>query len=239
MGELHLEVLTHRMIREFNVAANIGKPQVAYRETIAATVRDQETLDRQLGGKRQYAQASLLLRPLQQGQGLQVDVSALTHVPPTFIEACRVGALSALSSGVLGGFPVTDVCCDVVDVSFDEKDSTEIAFKMVVTSAIRRMLRQANPMILEPEMEVEVVSPEEYTGSIISDIQSRNGKITKMESRVDGQVLTALVPLRTMFGYLTALRSASQGRASYSMQFHTYNAAPKEIQQKFAPQVHV
>ncbi|PIE01526.1 MAG: elongation factor G [Acidobacteria bacterium] len=238
MGELHLEVLTTRMLKEFKVAANVGKPQVAYRETVQALGTGEETFDRVIANKRQFASVSLELAPLERGAGLKIDLSeVMTDLPKEFVAAIEEGIELGLQGGVLSGVEVIDLQVRLTELDYDPVESTEVAFKVAATSALRKALRNASPVILEPRMQVEVVTPEDYMGGVVSDLQTRKGKILNMTARQDAQILSADVPLREMFGYSTALRSVSQGRASYSMQFSHYGIAPKEIQEKFAPKV--
>ena len=238
MGELHLEVLTTRMLREFKVAANVGKPQVAYRETIQSTGFGEDTFDRIIAGKRQFASIALELAPLDRGKGFEIDLQfAGAEISRDCLAAIREGIELGLQAGVLAGVEVIDLAIQLKDLDFDPVESTEVAFKIASTSALRKALRNAHPVILEPQMKVEVVTPEDYMGGVVSDLQARKGKILNMTARLDAQVVSVDVSLRQMFGYSTALRSVSQGRASYSMQFSHYGIAPKEIQEKFAPKV--
>jgi elongation factor G len=238
MGELHLDVLTTRMLKEFKVAANVGKPQVAYRETILTEGRGQDHFDRIIANKRQFAEVGLVLTPLERGEGIEIDLSVSENeIPQACLSAIREGIDMGLKAGVLAGSEVIDVRVRMDSYEFDPIESTDVALKVAATSALRKALRAAKPVILEPSMQVEVVTPEDYMGSVVSDLQTRKGKILNMTARQDAQVLSADVPLRELFGYSTALRSVTQGRASYSMQFSHYGIAPKEIQEKYAPKV--
>ena len=238
MGELHLEVLTDRMLKEFKVAANVGKPQVAYRETVQVPSRGSDQFDRVIANKRQFAGVSLDLEPLSRGTGIQIDTSSVqTDLPGEFLLAIREGVEIGLKAGVLTGSEVIDIKVIISAVDFEPTESTEVAFKVAATSALRKALRGAHPVILEPCMQVEVVTPEDYMGSVVGDLQTRKGRILNMTARQDAQVISADVPLREMFGYSTALRSVTQGRASYSMQFSHYGIASKQIQEKYAPKV--
>jgi len=238
MGELHLEVLTERMLKEFKVAANVGKPQVAYRETIQERAAGSGEFDRVVANKRQFAGVTLELSPRKSGEGVAIDVAPVTELlPRESIDAIREGVELGLKAGVLSGSEVIDTKVVVSQVDFEPTESTEVALKVASTAALRKALRLAHPTILEPYMQVEVVTPEDYMGSVVSDLQTRKGKIQNMSARQDAQIVSADVPLREMFGYSTSLRSVTQGRASYSMQFSHYDIAPKEIQEKYAPKV--
>jgi elongation factor G len=231
MGELHLEIITDRMMREFRVEATIGKPQVAYRETITRTVEHRERYVKQTGGHGQYGDVSLRLEP-NPGHGYMfVDKIVGGAIPREYIPAVQKGVHDALESGVLAGFPVVDVKVTLFDGSYHDVDSSEMAFRVAGSKAIREAIPKAAPQLLEPIMEVEVVMPEEYMGEVISDLSSRRGRIAGMFRRGDAQVVVAHVPLAAMFGYATDLRSASQGRAVYTMQFGKYEAVPEGVAQ--------
>jgi elongation factor G len=237
MGELHLEVLVQRMLREFKVQANVGKPQVAYREAITRNVTVEETYDRVVGGKRMYASLSLRIAPQERGAGCafshQLDEDSC---PLTFVKAIEEGCLTATRSGVLAGYEMVDTSINLLSVGFLEEETTEVAFKMAASTAFKKAARKAGAVILEPIMRVEVVTPEEYMGAVVNDLNTRHSRIVAMESRPDAHVVRAEVALSEMFGYSTDLRSVSQGRASYSMEFSHYDEAPKSVQDKFVPQ---
>lgn len=236
MGELHLEVLVDRMLREFNVQANVGKPLVAYRETLGQTAIYEEEYVRQTGGKGQYARVKLELKPRERGEGFSFENNVpVATLPEEFARAVEEGVTQAMRSGVLAGFEMLDVGVRLLEADVHDTDSTDIAFKIAATIAFKNAARAGAPMILEPVMKVEVVAPEEYMGSVMGDLNARGGKILKMEARGDAQVVQAHVALAQMFGYSTSLRSASQGRANYSMEFARYAKAPKAIQEKFVP----
>jgi len=238
MGELHLEVLVDRMVREFNVAANVGKPQVAYRETIKGKATVEEKYVRQTGGKSQFAHVVVQLEPLDRGKGFVFENRVGEEkLPKVFAKAVSQGIEQSMRSGVIAGFEMVDVHAVLLDGSHIEVDSTDIAFKIASSIAFKRAAREAQPIILEPVMKVEVVTPEEYMGSVVGDLNARSGKILNMEVRKESQVVRAHVSLGQMFGYSTALRSVSQGRANYSMAFSHYSEAPKTIQEKFAPKL--
>jgi len=230
MGELHLEILVDRMKREFSVDANVGKPQVAYRETITK-IREQEYKHaKQSGGRGQYGHVYLRLEPLERGSGYEfVDEIKGGSVPREYIPAVDKGIQSALESGVLAGYPVVDVRVALYDGSYHDVDSSEFAFKTAGMQAFRQGCEAAKPILLEPIMAVEVATPEEYMGSVNGDLNSRRGIILAMEDVPAGKVVRADVPLSEMFGYATALRSATQGRANYSMEFKNYSPAPMSV----------
>jgi len=237
MGELHLEVLVDRMTREFGVAANVGRPLVAYRETLRETARFEEKLERQVGGKGQFAGVTLEVGPAERGKGNSFTNRLETEqLPREFATAVKESVEQAMNAGVLAGFAMLDVNVTLVDAAFDEVESTDVAFKIAAATGFKKAARRAAPTILEPIMKVEVVAPEEYVGSIVGDINTRGGHVQTMEARGDAQIVRANVALARMFGYSTALRSASQGRATYSMEFSHYAEAPKSIQEKYAPQ---
>lgn len=231
MGELHLDVLVNRMVREFNVGANIGRPQVAYRETIAKAV---EKIDgkyvKQSGGKGQYGHAVINLEPALPGEGFEfIDKITGGRIPREYISAVEKGIREALNGGVLAGYPLVDLRATLVDGSFHAVDSNEMAFRIAGSMALQNAAKRAGIKLLEPIMEVEVVTPEDYMGDVIGDLSARRGKIEGMSTRGSGRVVTALVPLSEMFGYATDVRSQTQGRASYSMQFHSYQEVPNTI----------
>jgi elongation factor G len=231
MGELHLEVLVDRMLREFNVDATVGKPQVAYRETISQPVDNVEYRHvKQTGGSGQFAVVKISLEPTGPGGGYEfVDKITGGRVPREFIPAVDQGIQSALDSGVLAGYPTVDVRATLVDGQYHEVDSSEMAFKVAGAMAFKKAAELAKPILLEPIMSVEVVTPEDYMGDVIGDLSSRRGRIEGMEARGSSQVIRAQVPLGEMFGYATDLRSRTQGRATYTMQFNSYQPVPDAI----------
>jgi elongation factor G len=231
MGELHLEVLVDRMLREFSVDANVGKPQVAYRETIRKGVTDvQGRYVRQTGGRGQYGHAVINLEPTGPGGGYEfVDKITGGSIPKEYIPSVDAGIQEALTSGVLAGYPTVDVRVTLVDGSYHDVDSSEMAFKIAGSMAVKDAARKASPVLLEPVMAVEVVTPEEYMGDVIGDLSARRGRVEGMEQRGSSQVVKAQVPLAEMFGYATDLRSRTQGRATYTMQFEAYNEVPESI----------
>ena len=237
MGEFHLEILVSRLLREFKVAAKIGKPQVAYRETIRSSARAEGKFVRQSGGRGQYGHVWLELEPLPPGEGFEF-VNAIKGgvIPGEFIPAVGKGINDARESGALGGFPVVDIKVSLVDGSFHEVDSSEVAFRTAAVMAFREGVKKAGLVLLEPIMEVEVVVPEEYMGEVIGDLSSRRGKIEEMRSRAGTRVIKGYVPLSGMFGYVTTLRSLTQGRASFAMKFDHYGKAPEEIKNKILEQ---
>ena len=229
MGELHLEIIVDRMKREFKVDANVGRPQVAYRETVRKRVEYIEgKFIRQTGGRGQYGHVVIHLEPLPAGTGFQFeDLIVGGVIPREYIGPVEQGVKEALENGVLAGYPVVDVRVELVDGSFHDVDSSEMAFKIAGSMAVKEAARQADPALLEPIMDVEVVTPADYMGDVMGDLSSRRGKIGGMTQRADAQVIAASVPLAEMFGYSTTLRSMSQGRAIYSMQFSHYSEVPK------------
>ena len=230
MGELHLEIIVDRMKREFKVEANIGAPQVAYRETITKTVEVQGKFVRQSGGRGQYGDCHLRLEPLEPGGGFEyVDQIKGGVIPREYIPAVGAGAEQAAQNGILAGFPLVDVRVTCYDGSYHDVDSSEMAFKIAGSMGFKEGAAKAKPVLLEPVMDVEVVLPEEYLGEVMGDLNSRRGRVAGMEARGGAQVVSAQVPLSCMFGYSTDLRSATQGRATYTMSFDHYEQVPKAI----------
>ena len=231
MGELHLEVLVDRMLREFSVDANVGKPQVAYRETVRKTVtKVEEKYVRQTGGKGQYGHVVITLEPTGPGGGYEfLDEITGGVIPKEYIQPVNQGITEALTSGVLAGYPVVDVRVRLTYGSYHDVDSSEMAFKIAGSIAVKKAARLASPVLLEPMMAVEVVTPEDYMGDVIGDLSSRRGRVEGMEQKGNSQAIRALVPLADMFGYATDLRSRTQGRATYTMQFHSYAEVPEAI----------
>jgi elongation factor G len=236
MGELHLDVLVDRMVREFKVAANVGKPQVSYRETIRRAAEGNGRFVRQTGGRGQYGHAVIRLEPNEKGAGYEfVDKIVGGIIPREYIKPVDAGIREALETGIFAGFPVVDVKATLFDGSFHEVDSSEMAFKIAGSMAVKDAFEKADPTILEPVMRVEVTMPEEFMGDVIGDLNSRRGHIDGMESRGSStgqgatQVVRAFVPLALMFGYATDLRSKTQGRATYSMEFSHYAEVPQSI----------
>jgi elongation factor G len=239
MGELHLEVLVDRMLREFKVDANVGKPQVAYRETIKSRVAKVETrYVRQTGGRGQYGHVVLDLEPTGPGGGYEfVDKIAGGIIPKEYIPSVDAGIQDAMSSGVLAGYPVVDIRATLVYGSYHDVDSSEMAFKIAGSMCFKEACRKATPVLLEPIMSVEVVTPEDYMGDVIGNLSSRRGKVEGMEQRANSQVIRAQVPLGEMFGYATDLRSRTQGRATYSMQFNSYQEVPESVSKEIVARV--
>jgi len=231
MGELHLEIIVDRMKREFGVEANVGAPQVAYREAIRKLVEIEGKFVKQSGGKGQYGHVWLKMEPNEAGKGFQfVDAIKGGVVPREFIPAVQKGLEDTLPNGVLAGFPVVDVKVTLFDGSYHEVDSNENAFKMAASIGFKDGMRKANPVLLEPMMAVEVETPEEFMGNVMGDLSSRRGMIQGMDDLVAGiKAIKAEVPLAEMFGYSTSLRSATQGRATYTMEFKQYSEAPKNV----------
>jgi len=230
MGELHLEIIIDRLLREFKVGANVGKPQVAYKETIRGTTKSEGRFVRQSGGRGQYGHCWLELEPLEAGSGYIFENKIVGGViPREYIPAIDAGVKEAMGTGVLAGYPLIDLKVSVVDGSYHDVDSSEIAFRVAGSMAFKSGVLKAKPVILEPVMKVEVTVPEEYMGDVIGDISSRRGRIEGMEPRLGSQVIRAKVPLAEMFGYATELRSRTQGRGTYSMEFANYEELPKSL----------
>ncbi|MBI1821988.1 MAG: elongation factor G [Nitrospirae bacterium] len=230
MGELHLEIIVDRMKREFKVEANVGKPQVAFRETIRSKVQSEGKYIRQTGGRGQYGHVWLEIEPLEPGKGFEfVNKVVGGAVPKEYVSAVEKGVFEALQNGILAGYPVVDIKVTIFDGSYHDVDSSEMAFKIAGSMAVKSGALKANPALLEPIMNLEVIVAEEYMGDVMGDLNSRRGKIQGMRSRSAAQIIDALVPLAEMFGYATDLRSMTQGRATFTMQFAHYDIVPKNI----------
>lgn len=238
MGELHLEIIVDRLLREFRVEANVGKPQVAYRETIRKPAEAQGRFVRQTGGRGQYGDVYLEVEPAEPGEGITFENKIVGGaIPREYIPAVEKGVREALQTGVLAGYPVVDVRVRLTDGSYHEVDSSEMAFKIAGSMAVKEACRKAKPVLLEPVMDVEVVTPEEYMGAVVGDLNSRRGRIVSMEARGSSQVIRANVPLGQMFGYATEMRSMTQGRATYTMQFARYEEVPSAIAEEIMAKV--
>ncbi|MFN3413553.1 MAG: elongation factor G, partial [Thermoanaerobaculum sp.] len=238
MGELHLEIIVDRLVREFKVQAKVGRPQVAYRETITQEAQGEGRFVRQTGGRGQYGHAKIRIWPLTDGRDYEFRNDVVGGViPKEFIKPVDQGIREAMQRGVLAGYPMIGVGVSLYDGSYHEVDSSEIAFKVAGSMAFQDAAAKAKPVLLEPVMEVEVVTPEEYMGDVLGDLNSRRGKVTHMERRQNAQVITAFVPLAEMFGYATQLRSMTQGRATYSMQFDHYEEVPKSVAEEIVARV--
>ena len=238
MGELHLEILVDRLTREFNVNAHIGKPQVSYRETVTQEVRDVVEFSQQVGGKNLYALCEVVFKPVDSSLAVTVDVPPPDRsVPQEFVKALRQGLLEASSGGILSGFPVTGIHMSVVRIGFNEEDSTEMAFKIAGSNIFKTACQKAGPVILEPFMKLEATVPPDYVGPVINDLNARRGKIKAMNQRKDMQVIDVDVPLSEMFGYATALRSLTQGRAAYTMQFDRYEQTTPAVQNEILKKI--
>ena len=238
MGELHLEILVDRMMREFGVQANVGKPHVAYRETISGPAETRHRFVRQTGGKGQFADVSLRVEPLEPGKGFEFENEIVGGaIPKEFIPAVEKGVEEALKGGVVAGYPLVDIKVTLYDGSYHEVDSSEMAFKIAGSMAFKEACNKARPRLLEPIMDVEVVVPEAYMGDIIGDLSARRGRIAGMFTRAEARVIAASVPLAEMFGYATRMRSISQGRAVYSMQFSRYETLPQSVAEEIVAKV--
>ena len=233
MGELHLEIIVDRLLREFKVEANVGAPQVAYKETVRKKVDQDTKYKRQSGGSGQYGHVKITVEPNESGKGYEfVNAVVGGAIPKEFIPAVDAGIQGALQSGVIAGFPVVDVKVTLYDGSYHEVDSSEMAFKIAGSMAFKEAMRKADPVLLEPIMKVSVIAPDEYLGTVIGDLTSRRGQIQGQEARSGAQQVDALVPLANMFGYATDLRSNTQGRGQYTMEPHSYAEIPKSIRDK-------
>jgi elongation factor G len=238
MGELHLEIIVDRLLREFRVEANVGKPQVAYRETIRKKAEAQGRYVRQTGGRGQYGDVYLEVEPNETGKGFEFENKIVGGtIPREYIPAVEKGIREALDTGVLAGYPIVDIKVQLTDGSYHDVDSSEMAFKIAASMGFKEACRRAKPVLLEPVMDVEVVTPEEYMGAIVGDLNSRRGRIVSMEARGSSQVIRATVPLGQMFGYATEMRSMTQGRATYTMQFSRYEEVPQAIAEEIMAKV--
>ena len=230
MGELHLDIIVDRMLREFSVDANVGKPQVAYRETITQSVQQEGKFVRQSGGRGQYGHVFLKIEPQESGAGYEfINAIVGGAVPREYIAAVDKGVREQIENGVVAGFPVVDVKVTLYDGSYHDVDSSEMAFKIAASIAFKDGSQKAKPVLLEPIMNIEVVTPEEYMGDVMGDVNRRRGLPQGMEDAPVGNIIRAEVPLAEMFGYATDLRSMTQGRAVYSMEFLKYNTVPNNI----------
>jgi elongation factor G len=237
MGELHLEIIVDRMMREFGVGANVGKPQVAYRETIRGTAEVEYTHKKQSGGRGQYAKVSLRIEPVPGGGVVFESKIYGGTVPKEYIPAVEKGVIEALEGGILAGYPVADVKVTLIDGGYHEVDSSEMAFKIAASIAVKEAGRKAKAVLLEPVMRVEVVVPEEYMGPVNGDLISRRGRLEGTEIRGTTQLIKAMVPLSDMFGYATEMRSRTQGRGSFTMHFGQYEEVPKNIAEEIVAKV--
>jgi elongation factor G len=230
MGELHLEVITSRLIREFNVGVTVGQPKVAYKETITGTAKVQGKFVKQSGGHGQYGDVHIAVEPMERGKGFEfVEAIKGGTIPKNFIKPVEQGIKEAMETGVIAGFPVIDLRATLYDGSFHEVDSSEIAFKMAGSIALRDAVRKAKPVLLEPVMKLEVVTPEKFLGDIIGDLNARRGRINKVDSQGDTFIIHAVVPLSESFGYATRIRSLTQGRATHSLEFNSYEQLPEAM----------
>jgi elongation factor G len=230
MGELHLEILVDRMKREFKVDANVGAPQVAYRETITKTAEIDYTHKKQTGGSGQFARVKLVFGPSEVGEGFVFENKIVGGaIPKEYIPGVQKGLESSKDTGVLAGFPVIDFKVELIDGAFHDVDSSVLAFEIASRAAFKEGMQKAGPKLLEPIMKVEVVTPEDYMGDIIGDLNSRRGQVGGMDQRGNARVIEAMVPLANMFGYVNTLRSMSQGRAQYTMQFDHYEQVPQAV----------
>jgi len=238
MGELHLEIIVDRLMREFKVEASVGKPQVAYRETITKKVEAEGKYIKQTGGRGQYGHVWLTVEPQEPGKGFEFENDIVGGtVPKEYVPAVEKGLREAIETGVLAGYPVVDLKVSLFDGSYHDVDSSEIAFKIAASMAFKDGCKKANPIILEPIMDVEVVTPEQFMGDVIGDLNSRRGKILGMETRGGFNVVSSKVPLAQMFGYSTDIRSKTQGRATFTMQFSHYEQVPNSVKEEIVAKV--
>ena len=239
MGELHLDIIVDRMRREFKVEANVGKPQVAYRETIRKAVEQEARFVRQSGGRGQYGHVYLRLEPMEPGSGYEFENAIVGGVvPKEYIPAVDKGVQEQMENGVIAGYPLVDCKVTLYDGSYHDVDSSEMAFKIAGSMAIQDACKKASPKLMEPIMRVEVIVPDEYLGDVMGDLNSRRGKIEGMEQRKEAQVVNAFVPLSSMFGYVTDLRSLTQGRAVFHMDFANYQQVPASVESEILEKVH-
>jgi elongation factor G len=230
MGELHLEIIRDRLLREFNVGANVGNPQVAYREAIHREAQSEGRFVRQSGGRGQYGHVVLVVEPLEAGDGFQFENKIVGGVvPKEYIPAVQRGVKDAMESGVLAGYPMIDIKVTLVDGSYHEVDSSEMAFRIAASMGFKEAVKKASPVLMEPVMDVEIVVPDEYLGDCLGDLTARRGKVESLDVSGNVKLVSALVPLSEMFGYATVLRSLTQGRATYIMRFAKYQEVPKRI----------
>jgi len=238
MGELHLEIIVDRLLREFNVEANVGKPQVAYRETITKAIKSEGRFIRQSGGKGQYGHVWLTLEPQPPGKGFEfVNKIVGGRVPREYIPAVQKGVMEAMEKGVLAGYPMVDIKITLFDGSYHDVDSSEMAFKIAGSMGFKEGARSAHPILLEPMMSIEIITPDEFTGQVLSDLTSRRGKTTKVEYRAGTNVIAGEAPLANMFGYATDLRSLTQGRATFTLQFSHYSPVPPSLSEEILSQL--
>jgi elongation factor G len=238
MGELHLEIIVDRLLREFNVEASVGRPQVAYRETITKMVKSEGRFVRQSGGRGQYGHVWLNIEPQPPGKGFEfLNKIVGGAIPREYIHAVEKGVVEAMEKGAVAGFPMVDIKVTLIDGSYHEVDSSEMAFKIAASMGFKEGTKRANPILLEPVMSIEMITPEEFMGQVVSDLNSRRGKATKVEYRGGTDVIAGEVPLANMFGYATDLRSLTQGRATFTLQFSHYSPVPPSVSEEILSQL--
>ena len=238
MGELHLEVITSRLISEFGVKANVGTPQVAYKETISTAVKTEAKFARQTGGHGQYGHVLIELEPMERGNGFQfVNAIKGATIPKQFIPAVQTGIKEAMETGIMAGYPVVDIKVTLYDGSYHDVDSSELAFKMAGSMALKKGMSKARPVLLEPIMKLEVVTPEKFLGDIIGDLNAKRGHIETIDTQGDTFIVHCYIPLSETFGYATRLRSLTQGRATHSMEFARYQELPGDLANKISEKV--
>ncbi|MGB9893510.1 MAG: elongation factor G, partial [Candidatus Saccharicenans sp.] len=238
MGELHLEIVMDRLVREFGVQARLGRPQVAYKETVTSPSEGEGKFARQVGGKGQYGHCRLKVEPLPRGRGFEfLNKLKAGIIPVEFIPEIEKGVREAIEAGLVAGFPLTDIRVSLLDSSYHEVESVAIAYKIAAALAFKDAGQKANPVILEPVMKLEIVTPDEYVGGLVGDINARRGRIEAMELKGSSRVIRAFVPLAEMFGYATVLRTITQGRASFSLEFSRYDQTPLEVQEEIIARI--
>jgi elongation factor G len=230
MGELHLDVIVDRLLREFNIPANVGKPQVTYKETITGTAVSEHIYEKQIGGKDNFGHVKISIEPSESGKGFifKSNISA-ESIPKIFIDSIQAGLTDSMMSGVIAGYKMEDITVTLLKADYNELKSSELAYRIAANMALKDGAREAKPFLMEPIMKLEIVSPEEYTGDIINDLNSRRGKIENIDFKGNLKVLDALIPLSEAFGYATAVRSMSQGRATHTLQYSHYDLVPESI----------
>ncbi|MCK4362863.1 MAG: elongation factor G, partial [Dehalococcoidia bacterium] len=238
MGELHLEVIVDRLLREFQVGANVGRPRVAYRETITVPVKVEGRFIKQTGGRGQYGHVRIELQPDKRGSGFEfVNGIKGGIIPKQYITPVESGVREAMEGGVLAGYPLVDIKVTLYDGSFHEVDSSELAFKIAAAMALKDGVKRAKPILLEPVMKLEVVTPEGFIGDILGDLNSRRGQVASIDSRGNTKIIRCFIPLAETFGYATDLRSMSQGRATFAMEFHRYEELPQDLAEQLVVKV--
>jgi elongation factor G len=230
MGELHLDIIVDRLLREFNIPANVGKPQVTYKETITAAATSEHIYEKQIGGKDNFGHVKIIIEPSESGKGFIFKNNLSPDaIPEVFIKSIEAGLNDSMMGGVIAGYKMEDITVTLIKAEFSELKSTELAYRIAANMALKDGVRDAKPFLMEPVMKLEIVSPEDYTGEIISDLNSRRGKIENIDFKGNLKVIDALIPLSEAFGYATAVRSMSQGRATHTLQYSHYDLVPESV----------